>query len=316
LKEAAGMEERNMAKSLKQNAELNGAPPRGSQRPAFECAGGRGSLNIVCIGAHPDDAEVFAGGTCAKWAREGHKVLMVSMTNGDIGHHEMAGGILARRRAAEARLSAERAGVMDLVMDCHDGELEPTLALRKRIVEILRNFRADIVITHRTNDYHPDHRYASIVVQDAAFMVTVPNFCAAIPALTRNPVFLYMIDSSKKPIPFEPNIAVDVTDVMDVKWSMLDAMESQMYEWLPWLDGTRNEVPNEPLARLEWLKKAWTPFFSEPAMKARPLLEKRYGKKTAANIIFAELFEICEYGHQPSEDEIRRLFPFFPTKKA
>ena len=149
------------------------------------------------------------------------------------------------------------------------------LPLRKRVVEILRECEADIVLTHRPNDYHPDHRYTSVVVQDAAFMVTVPHFCPSVPALRKNPVFLYLMDSFQKPTPFHPDIAVDVTGAMDTKWSMLDAMESQMYEWLPWLDGSLH-----------------------------------------AKTRFAELFEVCEYGHQPSDEEIRRLFPFFPEPGA
>ncbi|HPC17138.1 MAG TPA: PIG-L family deacetylase [Candidatus Hydrogenedentes bacterium] len=272
-------------------------------------------MNIVVVGAHPDDAEVFAGGACVKWARLGHRVLMVSLTNGDVGHHEMAGGPLAMRRAAEAHLSAERAGVRSLVLDHHDGELEPTLALRKQVVGILREFEADIVLTHRPNDYHPDHRYTSVVVQDAAFMVTVPHFCPLVPALGKNPVFLYLMDSFQKPVPFRPDIAVDVSDAMDTKWAMLDAMESQMYEWLPWLDGALQTVPGDAAARREWLERTWTPFFETPAKQARKALEKWYGP-SAAKIRFAEIFEICEYGHQPSEQEIRRLFPFFPAATA
>ena len=273
-------------------------------------------MNIVCIGAHPDDAEVFAGGTCVKWARLGHRVWLVSMTNGDVGHHEMAGGPLAKRRAAEARASAQRAGVLDLILDYHDGELEPTLAVRKRVVEIIREYEADIVLTHRPNDYHPDHRYTSIVVQDAAFMVTVPYFCAGLPALRKNPLFLYLMDSFQKPTPFRPDIAVDVTDVMDVKWSMIDAMESQMYEWLPWLDGVLDTVPQGERERRSWLEKAWGPLFAEPTKKGRSALAKWYGKKAAAKVRYAELFEICEYGRQPSDQEIRLLFPFLPKKKV
>jgi LmbE family N-acetylglucosaminyl deacetylase len=238
------------------------------------------------------------------------------MTNGDVGHHEMAGGPLAKRRAAEARLSAERAGVMDLVLDHHDGELEPTLAVRKKVVEIIREFAADIVLTHRPNDYHPDHRYTSVLVQDAAFMVTVPHFCPAARSLHRNPVFLYLMDSFKKPTPFQPDIAVDVSDVMDVKWSMLDAMESQMYEWLPWLEDKLDTVPADPVQRRKWLEKTWDPFFAEPAKAARAALEQWYGKKAAVKIRYAELFEICEYGHQPSTEEIKRLFPFFPKRRV
>ena len=273
-------------------------------------------MNIVCIGAHPDDAEVFAGGSCVKWVRQGHRVLMVSMTNGDIGHHRMAGGVLARRRIAEAHAAAERAGAISLVLDYHDGEFEPTLAARKCIVKIIREFDADIVLTHRPNDYHPDHRYTSVAVQDSAFMVTVPNFCPETPPLSRNPVFLYLMDEFTKPTPFRADIAVDVSEVMDVKWSMLDAMESQMYEWLPWLDGRLESVPADPAERRQWLEQTWDGFFAKPTKLARAALEKYYGKKTAARVRYAELFEICEYGHQPSADEIKRLFPFYPRRKA
>lgn len=271
-------------------------------------------MNIVCIGAHPDDAEVFAGGTCVKWVRQGHRVLMVSMTNGDIGHHLMAGGVLARRRIAEAHVAAERAGAASLVLDYHDGEFEPTLAARKCIVRIIREFEADIVLTHRPNDYHPDHRYTSVAVQDSAFMVTVPNFCPEAPPLSKNPVFVYLMDEFTTPNPFRADIAVDVSDVMEVKWSMLDAMESQMYEWLPWLDGALESVPADPAKRRRWLERTWDGFFTKPAKLARAALEKSYGKKAGARVRYAELFEICEYGHQPSDDEIKRLFPFYPAK--
>ncbi len=269
-------------------------------------------MNIVCIGAHPDDCEVYAGGSAVKWVRLGHRVLFVSLTNGDVGHHAMAGGPLARRRAAEARLAAERAGgIFSLVLDIHDGELEPTLELRKRVVRIIRDNEADIVLTHRPNDYHPDHRYASTVVQDAAFMVTVPHFCPSAPALRKNPVFLFLMDNFQTPAPFRPDVAVDVTDVMDVKWSMLDAMESQMYEWLPWLEGAIDSVPKEDPERLEWLKRTWDPFFLQPAQIAAKAIETWYGAERIKTARYVEPFEICEYGHQPSKEEIAVLFPFF-----
>ncbi|MBI5094254.1 MAG: PIG-L family deacetylase [Candidatus Hydrogenedentes bacterium] len=268
-------------------------------------------MNVVCIGAHPDDCEFFAGGVAAKWARLGHNVLFVSTTNGDIGHHQMAGGELARRRLAESHVSAERGGVKTLVLGYHDGELQPTLEARKEVVRIIRTHNADIVLTHRPNDYHPDHRYTSLLVQDAAFMVAVPHFCSETPALRRNPVFLYLADSFTKPAPFHPHIAVDVSDVMDTKFEMLDAMESQVYEWLPWLAGKLGEVPKELKARKTWLRKTYAPYFVTKSKSGRAALESWYGKARASQIKFAEFFEISEYGHQPSREEIRRLFPFF-----
>ena len=271
-------------------------------------------MNIVCIGAHPDDCECFAGGTAVRWAQAGHRVLFVSMTNGDIGHFAQSGGALAQRRAREARLSAERGGVQELILGYHDGELEPTLEARKEVVRIIRRWEADIVLTHRLNDYHPDHRYTSMLVQDAAFMVTVPLFCPEVPRLERNPVFMYLVDSFQRPVPFRADVAVDVTDFMDTKWLMLDAMESQFYEWLPWLEGQEDRVPREPEKRKQWLREAWDPFLRTHTDIAQPALKKWYGARQTGKIAYAEAFEICEYGHQPSDDEIRRLFPFFPKR--
>lgn len=273
-------------------------------------------MNVVCIGAHPDDCESFAGATCAKWIRHGHRVLFVSLTNGDIGHQAMAGGVLARRRADEVRRSAERTGYEYRVLDHHDGELQPTLELRKEIVRIVREHRADAVFTHRPYDYHPDHRYTSLAVQDAAFMVTVPYFCPDTPRLERNPFFFYLMDSFTKPAPFSPDVAVDVDDAMAAKWDMLDAMESQFYEWLPWLMGFAESVPEEPAARRPWLEVAYGGLFKQMTEAAREALARRYGPERAAQTAFAEAFEICEYGSRPSEEDLRRLFPFFPEKGA
>lgn len=267
-------------------------------------------MNIVCIGAHPDDCEVSAGGTCVKWARQGHRVLLVSTTNGDKGHHAMSGGALVRRRLREAQLSAERGGVSSLVMPNPDGELTLTLETRKQVVRVIREAEAQIVLTHRPWDYHPDHRYTALLVQDAAFMVTVPNFCPETPCLERNPVFLSLMDSFTRPAPFQPDVAVDVDDAMETKLAMLDAMESQVYEWLPWLDGTLDTVPADPRERKEWLLQNRDPFFRHPAVQGREALRRWYGAERGDQVKYAELFEVSEYGHRPSEEELADLFPF------
>jgi LmbE family N-acetylglucosaminyl deacetylase len=271
-------------------------------------------MNVVCVGAHPDDCEVLFGGTAVKWARAGWPVLFVSVTNGDAGHHEMAREALALRRIAEAHASAARGGVESLVLDHHDGEVTPSLELRKEIVRIIRQRQADIVVTHRPFDYHPDHRYTSIVVQDAAFMVTVPHFCPETPRLKRNPVFLYGCDTFRNPVPFRPDIAVNVTDVMDVKLHMLDAMESQVYEWLPWLNGSPEAVPDSVEGRRRWLREVWEPYLESRTRLARPAAAKWYGEGPGLQARYLEAFEICEYGRQPSDDEIRDLFSFLPAK--
>lgn len=176
-----------------------------------------GKLRIIAFGAHPDDAEFKMGGCAIKWAKQGHHVKLVSVTNGDIGHWQMAGGPLAKRRAAEVREAAERMGTTVEVLDIHDGELLPTLENRRTITRLIRDWRADVVLSHRPNDYHPDHRNVGVLVQDAAFMVTVPFFCPDTPHLTENPVFLYYQDRFEKPYPFRPDIAVATDDVFETK---------------------------------------------------------------------------------------------------
>ena len=267
-------------------------------------------MNLVCIGAHPDDPEVFAGAVMTRFARAGHRVLAVSLTNGDIGHHEMGGGMLAQRRLEEARLAAWHGGYESCVLDHHDGELLPDLALRREVVRLIRAHEADIVLTHRPNDYHPDHRYAAQVVQDAAFMVTVPQFCPDMPALRKNPVFLYLFDPFTYPAPVRADVAVPVDAVMDLKWQLLDAMQSQFYEWLPWLEGRLEEVPPESAggaARRAWLEDFFGPELRLPAERCRDTLRAWCGE-TAASVRYAEVFQVCEYGSRPDAAALKQLF--------
>lgn len=273
-----------------------------------------GGLRIICFGAHPDDAEYKSGGTAAMWAALGHNVKLVSVTNGDIGHWQMAGGPLAQRRTAESALVAKRLGVESQVLDIHDGELLPTLENRRIITRLIREWKADIVVAHRPWDYHPDHRYVGVLVQDAAFMVTVPFFCPDTPHLTNNPVFLYSSDRFKKPYPFEPDIAVSIDDVFEKKIDALMALESQIFEG--GANGSEEqmaEIPpsSQPQARREYLRQRWIKYASRETDRARPALTRWYGEERANRIKFAEAWEICEYGRQPTEAEIRELFPFF-----
>lgn len=269
-------------------------------------------LRIIVFGAHPDDCELAAGGTAARWVQQGYKVKFVSVTNGDIGHHEMAGAILARRRTAEVQKCAQILGVETEVLDIHDGELLPTLENRRTITRLIRQWQADVVVSHRPNDYHPDHRYTAILVQDAAFMVIVPSFCPDVPALRKNPVFLYSQDTFKKPNPFIPDVVVPIDDVIEQKVACVDALESQFYEWNPWLFGYLNEVPTEKAARLEWTRGRVHRRNAATADRFRSELIALLGPEAGNNVRFAEAFEICEYGSQPSPAELKSIFPFLP----
>jgi LmbE family N-acetylglucosaminyl deacetylase len=262
-------------------------------------------LHIIVFGAHPDDCDADAGGTAILFAKMGHLVKFVSLTNGDAGHYAMGGGELARIRIAEAQEAGRRFGVEYDVLDNHDGELMPTLENRLKVIRLIREWNADIVIGPRPNDYHPDHRYTSILMQDAAYMVIVPNIAPEVPPLTKNPVFLYSEDRFQKPNPFEPDIAVDIDGVFDQKIYAMAAHESQMFDWLPWTRGQLDQVPEDKQARLEMLARQ-RPFAPDDVTRAS--LRKWYGEK-AGSVKHAEAFEICEYGKQHDEQEIRRLFP-------
>lgn len=269
-------------------------------------------LNIVVVGAHPDDADLTAGGTAIQFARLGHRVLFVSLTNGDAGHYNNGGGALAKIRRAEAEEAGKRLGVTYKVLDNHDGELMPDLQVRLQIIRLIREWNASVVIGPRPYDYHPDHRNAAILLQDAAYMVMVPNVAPDTPPLKKNPVFLYVYDRFRKPYPFQPDITVDISGVLKQKYYAVIAHKSQFFEWLPWIDGVEDKVPENEEERLEWVAATYqTPIDS----LERQSLIKWYGENKAEQITYAEAFEICEYGKQPSNDEIRKLFPMLPERK-
>jgi len=265
-----------------------------------------GKIRVIAFGAHPDDCDIRAGGTAAKFAALGHPVKFVSVTNGDAGHQSEGGGALAKRRRAEAIEAGRRIGVTYEVLDNHDGELLPTVDVRQQIIRRIRQWNADIVLAPRPNDYHPDHRYTGVLVQDAAYMVVVPNVTADTPPLRKNPVFMYYEDGFQRPQPFRPDVAIAIDDVFSKKIDALDAHQSQFYEWLPWVDGRLEDVPKDPAERKKWLAgQRGRPV--SPAI--RGTLEKWYGKEKAAQVRDAEAFEVCEYGRQPKEEDLRKLFP-------
>lgn len=282
--------------------------------PAARAVDADGKLHIVVFGAHPDDPQFKAGGTAIKWAQQGHHVKLVAVTNGDIGHWQSAGGPLAQRRKAEVIACGNVWGIETEVLDIHDGELLPTLENRKLITKVIREFQADLVISHRPWDYHPDHRYVGVLVQDAAFMVTVPFFCPDVPFLKKNPVFMYSSDGFQKPYPFKPDVVVSLDDVFDQKLEGLHLMPSQVYEG--GASGSAEYVQTVPpasdeSARKKWLRERWERRQGTEANKYRDLLVKWYGPEKGKAVKYAESFELCEYGSRPNETEMRKLFPFF-----
>jgi len=284
--------------------------------PSTAQAPADGKLRIIFFGAHPDDAEYGAAGVAMKWAALGHHVKLVSVTNGDIGHWGTAGGPLAQRRTREVMEVGRRLGVTTEVLDIHDGELMPTLENRRTITRLIRQWNADVVVTHRPNDYHPDHRYTSVLVQDSAYMVAVPFFCPDVPPLRGNPVFLYTSDRFQRPNPFRPDVAVAIDEVIEPTLDALLVMVSQIHEG--GATGNASLYPSDEAGRQRRNKQVRDSLanrYARGAEQYRAVLAKFYGQDRAAKVRYAQGFEICEYGRQPSAEDLKRLFPFYGEQK-
>tara|TARA_B100000427_G_C15509964_1_gene595722 strand:- start:573 stop:1487 length:915 start_codon:yes stop_codon:yes gene_type:complete len=270
-------------------------------------------LNIIAIGAHPDDCDFKFGGTAALFAKMGHNVKFLSLTNGDAGHQSEGGGALGNRRRQEAINAGKALGIAEYqTLDNHDGELLPSLQVRHQVIRAIRKWNADIVLGHRPNDYHPDHRNAGKVVVDASYMVIVPNVCPDTPPLSKNPLFLYMEDNFTKPYPHEPDIVVSIDNIIELKIDGLHAHTSQMYEWLPWTNGGDEilaKIPTTNNERRKWLSKRVKNRSNNIDSIKRISLVKWYGKDLAQKVKYIESFEVAEYGMQPSDKDIRSLFP-------
>ena len=270
-----------------------------------------GKLRIIIFGAHPDDAEYRGAGVAMKWAKMGHHVKLVSATNGDIGHWQMAGGPLAQRRNQEVMEVGKRLGVTTEVVDIHDGEIMPTLENRRIITRLIREWNADIVIANRPNDYHPDHRYTSILVQDSAYMVTVPFFCPDVPFIKKNPVFLYASDGFQRPNPFRADVAISIDDVMEPTLDALLVMESQIHEG--GANGYAGLYPEDAAGkqrRRDEVRRDLAKRYSGNADNYRDALVKFYGEQQGRKVKYAQAFEVCEYGRQPSQNDLKQMFPF------
>ncbi len=268
-------------------------------------------LRIIAFGAHPDDCEYAAGGVAALWAAEGHAFRCVALTNGDIGHFGMAGGALALRRMDEVEKAAEILGISTRVFDIHDGELMPTLENRREVAREIRNWQADIVMVHRRYDYHADHRYSGILVDDAIILVEAKFFTPDTPPLPRSPVVLYYYDGFERPLPFEPDIVVDIDDVQHLKRAALEAMPSQFSDEHSWMWGRADEVPEDEAERLRIGVDYLTARDMNIAERYRSKLIELYGEERGGNVEHAEAFQLSEFGRQVSVDDLKLLFPTF-----
>jgi LmbE family N-acetylglucosaminyl deacetylase len=266
-------------------------------------------LRIIAFGAHPDDAELKASGVAALWSAAGHKVKFVAMTNGDVGHFESAGGPLAKRRHAEVQACAKILGIETEVLDIHDGELMPTLENRRTVARLIRDWQADIVMGHRPYDYHPDHRYTGVLMDDAAVVVVAPFFVPDTKPTPRNPVFMYYSDGFQDPKPFTPTVVVGIDAVAEKKWQCVSAMPSQFADKDSWQGRTVPNVPPGDTERAAFLLDMFKKRNAAVADQYRDRLVALYGEERGRKIQYAEAFQLGQYGRQAPPDELKAMFP-------
>jgi N-acetylglucosamine malate deacetylase 1 len=268
-------------------------------------------LRVIAFGAHPDDAELKASGVAALWAAAGAKVKFVAMTNGDIGHFAEAGGPLAKRRTAEVKECAKILGIETDVMDIHDGELVPSLENRQKMARKIREWDADIVMGHRPYDYHPDHRYTGVLMNDSAVTVAAPFFVPDTPATRGNPVFMYYSDNFKDPIAFDPTIVVSIDDVAEKKWKCIAAMPSQFADKDSWQGRYLPGVPQDDKGRAAFILETMKKRNAAVADQYRERLVALYGEARGRQVKYAEAFQLNQYGRQAPVDELKAMFPTF-----
>lgn len=265
---------------------------------------------VIVICAHPDDAELTTGGTCILFSRLGYKIKCVSLTNGNKGHQEGTKNEIAIRRYNETQEVKRRMNCEYEILNNEDGELEANLKNRMEVIRLIREWKADIVITHPSYDYHPDHRNTSLLVQDAAFLVNVPKILPEVLALTESPLFLYTRGryvNRQKP---QPDIVVDITPVKKEKAYIIDAHASQIYEWLPWINRSKKVIPDTQEEKIEYILSEYVLKRGEIKENDRSVVEKWYGSR-AKGVKTIEAFEICEFGRTVNDQDIRELFPMF-----
>ena len=275
-------------------------------------------LKVMVICAHPDDADLLTGGLSLKLTALGHKIKFVSVTNGNIGHYKINPIELAAIRQKEAMASAQTLGAEYESLNINDGQVYVNREQTEKVVNVIRKYDPDLVITHRPTDYHRDHRYTGQLVMDASYMLIVPHYCpeTPVPASRKMPVICYAYDDFQKPYAFIPNILLDISDVYRQKSAACINHESQMMDWLPWILNQEDMIPEDYdiQNRLEVLEMMIIAVFSRILTDYRKLWKKGYPDRKVTK---AEAFEICEYGRQPSVQELKDLFPgaYIPRKK-
>jgi len=222
---------------------------------------------------------------------------------------------LAKRRFDEAKKAAKHVGAEFETLNINDGEVWVNDENLRKVMRCIREYAPDLIITHRPNDYHRDHRYCGQLVLDASYMLIVPLMYPEYHTPYRlMPVICYAYDDFNNP-PFEPMVILDITDVYERKAAGCALHESQIYEWLPYSMSNEASVPGpeDAKGRRELVETFIQAQYASAMIKYRKLVKAGYPDRKVKQI---EVFSICPYGKQPALNELTELFPgaIFPSK--
>lgn len=263
-------------------------------------AAGKRELKVMMIFAHPDEGEIYTGGTAALYTKMGHKVKFLSLTNGDHGHYSMKAEDLARMRFKEAMESKKILNLTEYeVLDHHDGKLKDTPEMRAEVAAKIAAFQPDVVFTYYAAvGGHNDNMAAGWIVRGAAQAVQ----------MQKQPVYLYVRDFFTSGLTYIPHIAVDIDSVWATKLAACTAHQSQVADANPYRLGILEKVRSDQQAQRDYIFHN-TYDFSHVTADNFTALRKWYGPEVAKTVTYVEAFEIAEFGRQIREPDVHELMP-------
>jgi LmbE family N-acetylglucosaminyl deacetylase len=234
-------------------------------------------MNILAVGCHPDDLEIGCGGTLARYARQGHRVTMVHVANGNMGHVVIAPEELRAIRAEEAQRAGAMLGAAEVLsLDCPDLVVDSHRQdLTRGLVDTVRRVQPDVIITHAPEDYMRDHVEVSRLVFDASFSASIPHYLTSTPGVAKIAPLYYM--DTLAGVNFVPSEYVDITEMIEIKLKALDCHESQV-KWMRDHDGIDFLEFNHTASRVRGLQcgvgyaEGFRPCLTWPRLTTRRLL--------------------------------------------
>lgn len=293
-----------MGVDVRKGSKTSGYLGKDPRRPAAADEPTGRPFHVLYLGAHPDDLDYDLAGPVSKLIAAGAKVTCVAFCNGCKGHVDMMPEELAARRYKETQASSKIYGLERyIVNECPDCELDATRAWRERIGRLVRDVAPDMILTHRTVDYHADHRAVGQIVQDLTYFLGVPHWCIDTPVPEKLPFVLYAVDGFTVPRRLRPDLVMSAEGALDVAARGLACHASQLFEWMPPEDGIDPATLATPAAQYDYALKAVTSYYKTYAGRYPDLMEKLYGRRDEP----VSVAELSEYSREPAACEIKFL---------